>query len=409
MDWTFNFDATAGTFGFANSLFQNPRENVEENLSDQWLEGSIKPKLSGVYTLGSSAQVYGAVSAVGERTFASVPDLVGPDISSFKVEDLSIGWRSGKAIGSSEHVVDLTLGRARYRLGHGMILFDGGSEGGSRGGYWTNARQAFEFAAIGRVTPGPHRAEVFYLDRDELPESDSETSLWGANYEFGVADHSTFGITYLKFMANPAMRPGRDGLNVFNLRAYTAPIPGLRSLSFEAEYAGERNGDLLSANATSFQAAYELSNVWWTPTLTYRYARFSGDDPDTAQSEAFDSLLTGFYDWGTWWQGEIAGEYFLSNSNLLSHMARLHVEPHSRVSGGVIFFQFLADEPSTFGPGVASKDIAVEADVYVDWKINNNFSASFVTAFANPQAAAEQAFSRTKNFAYGMAFIAYSY
>ena len=88
MDWTFNFDATAGTFGFANSLFQNPREDVEENLSDQWLEASIKPKLSGVYTLGSSAQIYGAVSAVGERTFASVPDLVGPDISSFKVEDL---------------------------------------------------------------------------------------------------------------------------------------------------------------------------------------------------------------------------------------------------------------------------------------------------------------------------------
>ena len=26
----------------------------------------------------------------------------------------------------------------------------------------------------------------------------------------------------------------------------------------------------------------------------------------------------GFSDWGTWWQGEIAGEYFLSNSNLRS-------------------------------------------------------------------------------------------
>ena len=141
---------------------------------------------------------------------------------------------------------------------------------------------------------------------------------------------------------------------------------------------------MLSANASSFQAAYEFSNVWWTPQLTYRYALFSGDDPDTHESEAFDSLLTGFYDWGTWWQGEIAGEYFLSNSNLLSHMARIHLEPHSKVSGGVIFFKFLVDEPASFGPGVTDKDIAVEADVYVDWKINGNFTANFIARIREP-------------------------
>ena len=45
----------------------------------------------------------------------------------------------------------------------------------------------------------------------------------------------------------------------------------------------------------------------------------------------------------------------------------------------------------------------------IDWKINENFTASFVTAFANPQTAARQAFDRTKNFGYGMVFLAYSY
>jgi hypothetical protein len=38
-------------------------------------------------------------------------------------------------------------------------------------------------------------------------------------------------------------------------------------------------------------------------------AFFQGDDPDTASNEAFEPLFPGFYDWGTWWQGEIAGEY----------------------------------------------------------------------------------------------------
>jgi hypothetical protein len=65
----------------------------------------------------------------------------------------------------------------QYRLGHGFLLWDGAAEGGSRGGYWTNGRKAFQFAAIGRVKPGPHLGEFFYLDKDELDESDSGTRL----------------------------------------------------------------------------------------------------------------------------------------------------------------------------------------------------------------------------------------
>ena len=61
----------------------------------------------------------------------------------------------------------------------------------------------------------------------------------------------------------------------------------------------------------------------WQPTLSYRYAFFQGDDPGTIADEAFDPLFVGFYDWGTWWQGEIAGEYFLANSNSISHLARV--------------------------------------------------------------------------------------
>jgi hypothetical protein len=409
LDWTFNFDAGWGTFGFANSLFQNPREDVDENLSDQWLEGSIKAKLSGRYVRGNSSEIFGSFSVAGERTYASAPDVVGPEVSSFEVEDAFIGWRSGKAIGMGENAVEFVVGRAPYQLGHGMLLYDGGAEGGTRGGYWTNVRKAFELAAIGRVRPGPHTFEAFYLDRNELPEADTGTRLWGANYELAVGDHSTFGATYFAVAADPLRRPRRDGERVFNARAYTAPFPAMRDLAFEAEYAAERNEDRLAADAWTAQATYTMSGVRWTPALTYRYAFFEGDDPDTPVSEAFDPLMPGFHDWGTWWQGEIAGEYFLSNSNLISHMARLHVAPASSVGAGLLFFKFLLDEPATFAPGVTDRNVAFEADLYVDWEINDNFTASFVTAFANPQTAATQGFGRTKNFAYGMVFIAYSY
>jgi hypothetical protein len=410
--WTFNFDAGWGTFGFANSLYNNPKEpGVDENLSDQWFEGYVKPALSGHYTLASGSDVYGKVSAVGERTYGSVPESFGQDVSSFGPEDLSIGWRSGTALTIGENALDFSIGRSPFQLGHGFLLYDGASEGGTRGGYWTNARKAFEFAAIGRFKPGPHTIELFYLDKDELPESDSGTRVFGLNYEYrtGRDDSTTLGATYLKLAAKPDVRPERDGLNVINLRAYTAPFAKAPQLSFEFEYASERNGDALDADAWTLLGAYELTDITWTPKLSYRYAFFEGDDPATATNESFDPLLPGFHDWGTWWQGEVAGEYFLSNSNLKSQQIRAHITPSEAIGAGLIFYKFSLDHPQSLALQVSAKDVASEVDAYVDWKINGNVTISGVGAYADPGKAVQQLTGRTKNFAYGMVYIGYSF
>jgi Alginate export len=412
--WTFNLDAGWGTFGFANSLYVNPKDpGTNENLSDQWFEGYVKPALSGQYTLASTeSELYGKVSAVGERTYGSVPSVFGEDISSFGPEDLYFGWRSGTALTIGENAVDLSIGRNQYQLGHGFLLYDGASEGGSRGGYWTNARKAFELAAIARFRPsGPHAVEMFYLDKDELPENDTGSKLWGANYEYtiGKDKDTTLGATYMKWFADPEKKPGRDGLNVFNIRAYTAPVPSAPNLTFEFEYASERNGDALDSNAWTLQGAYQLKDNSWKPKLSYRYAFFQGDDPATPANENFDPLFLGFYDWGSWWQGEIAGEYFLSNSNVKSQQIRAHFTPSESVSGGLMFYKFSLDHPQALGPEVTEKDVASEIDAYTDWKLNDNFTLTFVGAYADPGKAVQQFSGRTKNFAYGMAYIAYSF
>ncbi len=409
--WTFNFDAGWGTFGFANSLYDNPKEGVVENLSDQWFEGYVRPAISVTYTLASSAAIYGKASVVGERTYGSVPPRFGSDVSSFGPEDLAIGWRSGQSLAMGENAIDVSVGRLRYNLGHGFLLYDGAAEGGSRGGYWTNARQAFELAAIARMAPGRHAIETFYLDKDELEEYDTGSRLWGLNYEFSPNDDNTIGVTYMRWFAHqsPDLAPGRDGLNVFNIRAFTTPLPRLPDISFELEYAAERNAELLDSNAWTAQAAYALNSVAWTPTLTYRYAFFEGDDPATPVDEAFDPLFPGFNDWGTWWQGEIAGEYFLSNSNLSSHLVRAHVDPNDALGAGLLFFKFRAPRPEAYGPGVTNADLAFEVDAYADVKVNRNFTLTLVGAYADPGRAVEQRTGRTKNFAYGMIYVAYAY
>ena len=404
VDWTFSLNAGFGVFGFGNSLYLNPRDEPSGDLGDNWSEGSIKAGLAGVHTSDSGGEWYGKISGVGERTFGAAPPLVGGDASSFGVEDLYIGWRSS----GDKPLWDISVGREQYKLGHGLLLYDGASEGGSRGGYWTNARSAFELAAIGRVKPGNSTIEAFYLDRDELPESDSGSKLWGVNYEYAIGEDTTLGATYMSWSAKESMAPQRDGLDVYNLRAFTTPFPGLKQLSFELEYAQEDNGELLDSTAYNALAAWQFDDSWKLK-LSYRYAFFEGDDPDTVENEAFDGLFTGFYDWSTWWQGEIAGGYLISNSNLISSQLRLSAKPTDSISTGLIFLDFSLDHAESFDPLVTSSDIGTELDWYMDWTINDNFIVSFIAAAAEPGEAIEQSNGRTDTFIYGMIFAAYSF
>ena len=406
VQWKFNLNAGLGTFGFNNSLYANAHPDPSGDLSDNWVESFAKPALSATYGL-RKGELYGAINAVGERTYAAPPPLVGNEASSFQVEDLYIGWRSGTALDIGENALDLTVGRTQYTIGKGFLLYDGGGEGGSRGGYWSGARKAWKFAAVARFKPKRHTFEGFYLDRDEVPESETGTRLFGGNYEYAFNETNTVGATYLNFQADSL--PARDGMSVYNLRAYLAPFRRLPDLSLGAEFAREENGDLIGSTAWMAQGAYQLSKMGWQPKISYRYASFEGDDPSTAKNEAFDPLLPGFSDWGSWWQGEIAGEYFLSNSNLISHQVRVHVTPSESLGAGLIGYVFKADQPATFGPGVTSDAIATELDAYADWQINSNFLASFVAAFAHPQDAAQQGFGRTDDFTYGMIYVTYSY
>ena len=208
----------------------------------------------------------------------------------------------------------------------------------------------------------------------------------------------------MKWSANE-LRPTRDGMDVINLRAFLTPIPSLKALSINFEYAKEDNGDLIDSDAWNAELGWQFEGAW-KPKLSYRYAVFEGDDPNTTDNEAFDGLWTGFYDWGTWWQGEIAGEYFASNSNLVTNTLRLHAKPSESLGTGLILIDFKTDQDV---PGASNNDLATELDWYADWTVNDNFTLSFVAAFASPGDAVEQEFGRTEDFWYGMVYVAYSY
>jgi hypothetical protein len=74
-----------------------------------------------------------------------------------------------------------------------------------------------------------------------------------------------------------------------------------------------------------------------------------------------------------------------------------------------MFYTFSLDQPQAIAPRTTDKDVALEIDAYVDWKVNDNFSISFLGAFADPGKAVQQTTGRTKNLAYGMVYVGYSF
>ena len=402
--WTFNIAAGVGYFTYGNSLYEHTRpDGPPANTGANWAEGYVKPSISAVLPTGKS-ELYGALSVVGERTFAAPPPLVGTDASSYGLENLYIGWRSGKSLSIGENAIDISLGMEPYKIGQGLLLWDGGAEGGVRGGYWSNARTAWLYAGIAKFNLHANTIELFALQRNPVPGFDQKNRIYGLNYQLALGSHTTLGASYLH-TTNDSLAY-RDGENVINIRAFTSPFKSVPDLAFAAEYANEQNGSLLSSNGWYAQAGYTFSKVPWAPTLTYRYAWFEGDDPNTTKSEAFDPLFTGFYDWGTWWQGEIAGEYFLTNSNLISNEVRIHATPNSKLSPNLIAYFFSLDRAPG---GVTSTDIGFELDAILDWKLNENMTFSFVLATLSPGGAVKQEFNRTSNLNYGMIYFAYSY
>jgi hypothetical protein len=395
--------AGAGYFNFRNSLYVDREPDSPGNLGEDWLEFIIKPWAELEKHSGDSTW-FGKASWAYVRTDKYAAEISGGHADSADLDELYLGFQKGSV---ETGQFEIAAGRYSYQLAHAYLLSDGYADGGSRGGYWSNARTAW--APGGRIQYRRlgHTIEAFYLDRDERPESETDTTVGGFNYEWLSADDRwNLAASYFEIGANSA-REHLDGAKVYNLRAYIQPftIP----LNIEMELAREDNGEALEASAWYVMADYSFNDTRWQPFLKYRYAYYEGDDPSTNANEGFDPLFPGFQDWGTWWQGEIAGEYLLSNSNLKTHMLQLRLHPWDSVDAGVLFFDYRLDQPGSYQGGVTSTEIGQEVNFFLDWAATDLWSISLIIAHNQPGAAVEEAHDRTQAFKYAMVYATFSF
>jgi hypothetical protein len=131
---------------------------------------------------------------------------------------------------------------------------------------------------------------------------------------------------------------------------------------------------------------YIARELPWTPSISWRYSYFSGDDPDTPTYERYDPLLnTGL---GIWLQGLSFGK-ITSNSNLASHRIQFNVAPVEELNLTFDWHRLSAPELNNLGSNPAlsmlrSHEIGQEFTLSARWAVSKNLYVQALASQAFP-------------------------
>jgi hypothetical protein len=399
-----NFALTVVTAAFQNSdsWFGNS-EDFNGADTDSWNELGAEPGFNLEFALGGGT-AFAAVSGVYTKTFgddASGLTVGQDDPDDMTLEQAHIGWRMDDAFaGLTNDTVTLSIGRQDYSIGNGLIINDGASDGGERGGWYIGMRKAFPRMALAKVKSDETLLEAFYLENDPR-RGGTRGKAFGLNGEYYFGGKGTLGGSYV--LAD-AKLPGVDELDIYSARGEIKPVTGL---SIAGEFVHEESEEI-DADGYYGQAVYEFQDVAWSPALTYRYAHFDGDDPNTDKDEQFREVAYGYTDYGYWFQGEITGNYPLANGNVISHMVRAKATPVEDVTVSLFYYDFTLDQEQIFGDPVSDDEWGQEVNLTVDWAATEHLYLIGVLGTLKPGNAAEEWVGGGGDWNYLMLYVSYT-
>lgn len=377
------FSVNNAGFGSGFSLFT---EDVIEDTDPTWAEGYIKPGFVVTHATEGAGTLFGGLSAVASATRGDgdAAGLTPDNPEDVDLEDAYVGWRSGTVFsGLGEDAVTLSAGRQGFQVSDGFLISSGYIDQGKDGAFWLAPRRAFAFAGLAQFDVGGFHGDLFHLRTEntiDVIDYSLDTRATGGNLEYTAEGLGTIGGLYMHLGESDV--DTRDGMDVYNLRARGTPFAAAPGLSLAAEWAHQRNSaEDIRENAWYGEVGYTMTDTAWTPGLTYRYSHFDS---------AYDPLFYGFNGWGTWFQGEIVGEYIPGNTNQNVHMLHASAQPLENLGIGVIGYRFNLDDPGAWN--ASSKHFADEINVYADWGVTENLFVSAVYGAAFPGDAAEEIF-----------------
>lgn len=384
----------APAFTLGNPLVQNPAIGANTGRRATWGESWIEFGLGGVTQIGdSNLALYGAVTGIGVA--ARGQDIFRDDPrQTLDVEKAYLGllWASDDRSRSA----NISVGRLNFSLNDGFLISQFGSQwnAGPRPGVYLAPRTTHDLAAVGTFKIADWTATAFYLDPNEYEPLESNTRLAGFNLRYNFNERFYADGTVIKAVgsksryAAPSGPVGtRNGLVTYAGHVRWADPAIAPGLWMEGELAHQRHSEFdMRAWAGYATVGYLARDLPWTPSLSYRFSAFSGDDPGTARYERFDALYSGGL--SEWLQGISLGKV-LRPENRLSHRVRLNVAPTKRLNLTFDWFLHQADQRNNIGANpaiaaLASKNLGQEFQVTARWALTEKLYFLGVGSVALP-------------------------
>ncbi|MCE2921324.1 MAG: alginate export family protein [Roseomonas sp.] len=355
-----------------NPLVQNPALGAQTGSRASWFESYVEYGIGGATRIVSSDfYVYGAVSSVAVQ--ATGQDIFRGDTrTSNSLEKLYAGVIYAPQ--DQDLRVNASVGRQNFTLNDGFLIAQYGAQwnAGPRPGIYLAPRTTHDMAAITTIRTGKWLATGFWLDPNEYEPLESRTQVVGGNLRYNATQSFYTDVTALyvpnsnaTYYLPSGSALGREGLRTIagHVRwADAAIVPGLW---LEGELAHQSNENFpMSAWAGYSTAGYLARNLPWTPSLSYRYASFSGDNPATSRYERFDTLYSGGLN--EWLQG-ITVNKALNQSNRTTHRVRFNVTPSEATNLTLDWFLHRAEQLNNRGGNPALAQLGSH-DLGQEWQ-----------------------------------------
>lgn len=395
----------AGIGGYADSnpwfgrpeLFNrgNPLAGTLPGENTAWNEGYVELGLGGATQFGASDfYVYAALT--GMFSWSRGQDIFRDDDRDFVDFEKVYAGLLYVSPERRQNNARISVGRQTYTLNDGFLVnaVKGSTNAGERGGLYLGPRLTNDFSVIAQGRWEGWRFNLFFIDPNELEALESDSTFLGANLRYDLSENIAVDASFIAIptsnsrFANPhGLVLPREGLSTAAGHAKWVRAFNVPGLFFEGEYARQFHPDYdMSAWAYYGSAGYRANGMPWTPSLSYRYAYFSGDDPDTLRYERFDPLLsTGL---GIWLQGVSFGK-IVSNSNLESHRVQANAAPYERLNLTFDYYRLRAPELNNLGSNpalstLASRDFGQEYSISARWSATKRLYLQALVSHAVP-------------------------
>ena len=389
------------TFTRGNPLVQDPAVGAGTGDRASWAEGFVQVGLGGVTPVpGEDLYGFGAASAIGPGSYGR--DIFRDDPrAAFDVELLYAGLLYAPK--DRRRRFKVSAGRQNFTLNSGFLISQFGSQwnAGPRPGVYISPRTAHDFAFLASGRWGPWSVRAFWLDPNQYEPLEDHTRVAGVNLRRDTAGlwSADASLIYIprsdfRYRAPDTRTRLREGLWTVAAHVHRSATPDGPGAWLESELAYQRHDDFpMSAWAGYAELGWIARTTPWTPSISYRFASFSGDNPATVRYERFDTLYSGGLD--QWLQG-ISINKVLTQANRKTHRIRFNVAPTPKLNLTLDLYKHIANEKNNLGGNPAlgilsSRDLGEEVQLTLRWALSRQVFVQGVAGVAFPGSAIEDA------------------